>query len=140
MIESHGEYNGWPLFYSLPDGFAFDGHGSPLHGYEFAIDKSPLKGGKRILVSVNKENHDLNKKELCKPVALQPEAPTQRNKQKVLIFESNSAKTVNELARAKFIQKMMNDILVDLTICEIEGWCKKEYIKQLKELINGIKV
>jgi hypothetical protein len=28
--------------------------------------------------------------------------------------------------------------LVDLTICEIEGWCKREYLRELAELINGI--
>ena len=49
-------------------------------------------------------------------------------------------KSVNCLARKKFEEKMLNDILVDLMVCEIEGWDKTEYIKELKNLINGIKV
>ena len=49
-------------------------------------------------------------------------------------------KKYNELARHQMIVKLEEDILVDLQICEIEGWDKKEYLLQLQELINGFKV
>lgn len=35
-------------------------------------------------------------------------------------------------------EKLLNDVVVDLTICEIEGWDKTEYINELKELILSI--
>lgn len=45
-------------------------------------------------------------------------------------------RTLNDLARHKMILNLYNDIMVDLTICEIEGWDKMEYIKDLQEVIN----
>ena len=39
------------------------------------------------------------------------------------------------LQEKTFEMRMLNDILIDLTICEIEGWGKNEYIKQLKKSI-----
>jgi len=38
----------------------------------------------------------------------------------------------------KFKAKLLNDILVDLTICELEGWDKMEYIQELQALITNI--
>ena len=53
---------------------------------------------------------------------------------------NNIAKTLNDLARHKMILRLYQDILIDLTVCDIEGWDKKEYIRQLQELINNFKV
>lgn len=50
------------------------------------------------------------------------------------------AKTVNELARLKFQKQILNEILFDLTVRDLEGWDKKEYINDLKKLLNGIKI
>jgi len=38
--------------------------------------------------------------------------------------------------RELFIQKMLQDILTDIKICEIEGWDKTEYIRRLKDALN----
>ena len=54
------------------------------------------------------------------------------------IIDKQTAKTANELARKKFEEKLLQDIRADLIICEIEGWDKAEYIKELKGLINSI--
>ena len=32
----------------------------------------------------------------------------------------------------------MKEIIFDLMVCEIEGWDKKEYIKEIRNLINSI--
>ena len=45
-------------------------------------------------------------------------------------------RALNDLARHKMILNLYNDIMVDLTICEIEGWDKMEYIRELQEVIN----
>lgn len=50
------------------------------------------------------------------------------------------AKQFNDLARKKMQEKILQDILVDLTICELEGWCKLEYINELKDLLNSINI
>jgi hypothetical protein len=50
------------------------------------------------------------------------------------------AKSVNDLARLKFKEQILKEILFDLTVCEIEGWDKKEYINELKELLNEIEI
>lgn len=36
------------------------------------------------------------------------------------------------------MSKLLADILIDLVICDIEGWCKHDYLNALVELINGI--
>jgi hypothetical protein len=54
--------------------------------------------------------------------------------------EDYTARTLNDLARHKMILRLYQDILIDLTICDIEGWDKKEYIRQLQELITNFKV
>ena len=46
-------------------------------------------------------------------------------------------KVLNDLARHKMVTRLYADILVDMQICEIEGWDKFEYIRELKDLINS---
>lgn len=55
-----------------------------------------------------------------------------------MTYQKQHAKTVNDLARAKFKEKLLLDIVVDLTICEIEGWSKVDYLNELKDLINNL--
>ena len=50
--------------------------------------------------------------------------------------EVNINKTLNTLARHRMIERLYRDILIDMTVCEIEGWDKMEYIKDLQEVIN----
>jgi hypothetical protein len=51
----------------------------------------------------------------------------------------DTRKTLNSLARHKMITRLYADILVDMQICEIEGWDKLEYINELKSLINSFR-
>ena len=134
------EYKGFKLFDELPTGWRFDKNaGSPLCGYSFATDgKSVLRGGKRALVRVAPPQKLLFDVEVvCSK--METTTPRQDESQKPApVVDAQYARTVNDLARAKFVRKLLADILVDLTICEIEGWCKREYLNQLVELINGI--
>ena len=43
---------------------------------------------------------------------------------------------LQRLARLKMIVKLEADIEADMMVCEIEGWNKREYIKQLQDLVN----
>jgi hypothetical protein len=134
-------YKDWPLLEKIPDGWRIDkSAGSPLSGYEFVTNgKSILTGlQKRALLKVRPPAQKLlfdsewvvSKMEI--PTEIKPEPEIKK------LPYVYPAKTVNDLARKKFKQQLLKDILVDLTICEIESWSKTEYINELKCLINSI--
>lgn len=56
----------------------------------------------------------------------------------VTIPDKETAKALNDLARHKAIVHILNDIRMDMEICEIEGWDKNEYLNQIRELLNSI--
>ena len=56
----------------------------------------------------------------------------------VIIPNKDTARALNDLARHTAIVRILADIRMDLTICEIEGWDKTEYIKLLQEQINSL--
>ena len=45
---------------------------------------------------------------------------------------------IKRLAREQMKLKLLQDIRVDLMICEIEGYDKKQYINQLRDMIDTI--
>ena len=131
------EYKGWLCYEEIPDGWHIDKTaGSPLHGYEFITNgKSVLNGGKRALARVYKQAL-----RVCTP-AQEPVKHTEKKNDEskpAQVIDENYRRTVNDLARKKFEQKLLADIRVDLMVCEIEGWNKLEYLEELKSLINGL--
>ena len=134
-------YKGWPLLEVMPEGWSTDKTaGSPLHGYVFINNReSVLRGQKRALLRVYRPNQVQTA--LPAPVvatpASAPVAPAQ-NKPATQVIDASSAKAFNDLARKTFQHKLLADIKVDLMICEIEGWDKLEYIRQIQSLVCGI--
>lgn len=128
-------FNGWQILEKIPDGWKIDKTvGTPLCGYEFITNgKSVINGQKRALLKVDKniKTENIKTENIVKKVEKKVNA-------KDKIIDKQTAKTANELARKKFEEKLLQDIRVDLMICEIEGWNKTEYIKELKGLINSI--
>lgn len=128
----------WELLDKMPDGWEVDKTcGSPKSGYVFITNgKSVLNGQKRALLKQ------------FKPIAVEPKKVTvskMENATDVNQFPSVKnadytfpAKSVNLLARKKFQEYLLKEINFDLMVCEIEGWNKLEYIKELKRLINSI--
>ena len=58
-----------------------------------------------------------------------------------IVFQPDTQETryaANQLARKQAIIRLEADILMDMQICEIEGWDKLEYIRQLQELLNSL--
>ena len=130
----NNKYKGWNVFEVLPKGWKIDNHtGSPLFGYDFCTDgKSILNGGQRALVrSIRKGTPRI---EFVKPIKQTP-IVTKTEENDDFVFPS---KTVNTLARLRFQKQLLKEIQFDLMVCEIEGWDKKEYINELKKLINSI--
>ena len=122
------QYKGWKVYETMPEGYRLDKYaGSPLHGYEFIHNGSPLKGGVRALLRVHSDAL-----RVCTP-----SCPAVKNEQAEVnkpkqIIDENYCKTVNELARKKFEMRLLADIRVDLMVCEIEEWDKMEYLKELQ--------
>ena len=49
-------------------------------------------------------------------------------------------KALQTAARHQFIKKLYAEILMDIGVCEIEGWDKTEYINMLYDVLNHFKV
>ena len=45
---------------------------------------------------------------------------------------------LNRVAREQMKERLMRDILVDMTVCELEGWNRMEYLDELKDMIDGL--
>ena len=133
---STSTFRQWEVYEVLPMGWKIDNScGSPLHGFDFCTDgKSVLNGGKRALVrSIRKGTPRI---EFVAPIK-ENKVVEQVKEIEDFIFPS---KTVNTLARKKFQEQLLKEIRFDLIVCEIEGWDKTEYIKELQKLLNSIDV
>lgn len=131
-------YNGWQLLDKIPDGWQIDkAAGSPLHGYEFVTNgKSVLKGQKRALLRVLEPQRLLF--HLDSPPSPSKVSEEKEEPKPVQVVDACYVRTVNELARQRFKLRLLADIRCDLMICEIEGWAKMEYIKELRKLLNDM--
>ena len=130
------KYRDWNILESLPDGWVIDKTaGSPAPNTVFITNgKSVLNGQKRALLKVEAKR-DINtpKNEIVKNHFV--EANKKVEQKEIPIFP---AKTVNDLARLKFKEQLLKEIMFDLMVCEIEKWDKKEYINELKKMLNSI--
>ena len=128
------KYRDWEVLEVLPIGWKVDNScGSPLSGYDFCTDgKSVLNGGKRALVKTIRKGTP--RIEFIEPKK-QTKIVEKKEPEEDFIYPT---KTVNTLARKKFQAHLLKEIMFDLMVCEIEGWDKKEYINEIKKLINSI--
>ena len=47
-------------------------------------------------------------------------------------------KALNDLARHQLIVRILQEIEFDLMICEIEGWDKRKFIRQIQSAVDKI--
>jgi hypothetical protein len=130
------KYRDWEILEALPKDWQIDTTaGSPAPNTVFITNgKSPLKGQKRALLKVERKQEIVVEK--IKPlIGLQKIHIADLPKEENYIFPS---KTANDLARLKFKEQLLKEIMFDLMVCEVEGWDKKQYINELKNLLNGI--
>lgn len=131
-------YRYWDVLDEMPDGWVIDKTaGSPLASSVFITNgKSPISGQqKRAILRVNPISETSNK-----PSIDHPRQPSKKDcntdSEEDPLFP---AKSVNDLARLKFKEQILKEIMFDFMVCEIEGWDKMEYLNGLKEMLNGIK-
>ncbi len=133
---STSKYRDWDILEDLPEGWLIDKTaGSPAPNTVFITNgKSVLNGQKRALLKVEaKRDINISKNEIVKHHIV--EVNEMIDKTEIPIFP---AKTVNDLARLKFKEQLLKEIMFDLMVCEIEKWDKKEYINEIKKLLNSI--
>jgi hypothetical protein len=141
MLERQ-QYKDWDIYDTMPDGWRIDRAGSPLHGHVFITNgKSPLNGQKRALLKVvrpttKKKEHvqlllNVNPPAQAAPKMLEPLGEAERQEY---------AKALQELARKKFQEQLMRDLVIDFSVCRIEGWDFKEYVNELKAMIEDLLV
>lgn len=134
---STSKYRDWDILEDLPEGWVIDNTaGSPAPNTVFITNgKSVLNGQKRALLKVCAKRDVFISKNEIPEVNHLLEANKKIEKTEIPIFP---AKTVNDLARLKFKEQLLKEIIFDLMVCEIENWDKKEYINELKKMLNGI--
>ena len=122
-------------FDEMPEGWKLDTTwGSPEHGW------TPICNGKSILNGGLKGLLRLNKQAIQEPVSAStvsisiPEVKRELTKEEA----KEVALAMNKLAREKFKEKLMQEILFDLSVCKIEGWPIKQYVNDLKNLIDDV--
>lgn len=49
---------------------------------------------------------------------------------------NGAAQALNRLAREQMKHRILADIRMDMLICELEGWDKLEYLKELIDMIS----
>ena len=127
------KYKGWDILDVMPDGWVIDKTaGSPLTNTVFITNgKSVLNGQKRALLRVATTTKGFCRKP---DIIAEPSNPAKSAKEDY----DFPAKEVNLLARKRFEELLLREILFDLKVCEIEGWNKKEYIDEIKALLDSI--
>ena len=118
----------------MPEGWRIDtSWGSPEHGYApICNGKSMLNGGKKGLLLRNvgpviQEPCRVINMQVCAPVVKMTKDETRE-----------AAEVTNKLAREKFKEKLLQEILFDMSVCKIEGWPIKQYATELKMLIDSV--
>jgi hypothetical protein len=130
------KYKDWDILEQLPDNWIIDKTvGSPIPYTVFITNgKSVINGQKRALLKVHPKFENVIKQIEEVKIIHAPKLDKEIDNYEF------PAKTVNELARLKFKKHLLNDILFDLSVCEIENWDKKEYINELQNLLNEFKI
>lgn len=125
----------WDILEELPKDWIIDKTaGSPIKNTVFITNgKSVFNGQKRALLRIKPQVKELISASIKINDDEKQQIKEEGQKKEKIVFPS---KTVNELARKRFLQQILKDIMFDLTVCEIEQWDKKEYIKEIRKLIN----
>ena len=53
-------------------------------------------------------------------------------------LDKETKRAMQLVAREEMKHRIYADILVDMMVCDIEGWDKMEYIKELQDMLNGL--
>ena len=126
------KYRDWSIYDDMPEGWVVDKTaGAPAPFTIFITNGKSIFSGEqqRALLRVRPVDNPLP--------APPPVSAVAPEKEPAQIKPPFPAKSANDLARARAKAQLLRDIQVDLTVCELEGWDKLEYIRELQALINS---
>jgi hypothetical protein len=131
-------YKHWSVLDHIPDGWVVDRYaGSPLHGHVFVTNGKNLLTGQQLRAlapdpQIQPQDETSIQLPLPEPEPdPEPEPPRQ-------VIDEEYRLTMNNLARKKTQEKLLQDILTDMHICKLEGWSHRDYLIELKNLIDGL--
>ena len=58
----------------------------------------------------------------------------------VIVPDKQTAKALNDLARHQNILRILQDIRIDMEVCEVEGWDKTEYIRMIQKAVSFVEM
>ena len=127
-------YKHWSVLDHIPDGWVIDRYaGSPLNGHVFVTNGKNLLTGQQLRALApdpqrQSQNDASSQLPLPEP---EPEPPRP-------VIDEDYRLTMNNLARKEMQQTLLRDILTDMHICKLEGWSHRDYLIELKNLIDGL--
>ena len=137
-------YKHWSVLDHIPDGWVVDRYaGSPLHGHVFVTNGKNLLTGQQLRALApdpQRQPQDEPSIQLPSPEPEpepdpepepEPEPPRQ-------VIDDEYRLTMNNLARKKTQQILLQDILTDMHVCKLEGWSHRDYLIELKNLIDEL--
>lgn len=130
------KYRWWDIMDDLPPGWVVDNlAGSPLHDCVFITNgKSAVGGQERALLRLKAQPapqvQPPHPKAPCAPQEAPPRQPV----------DEDCRRALNRLSREQLKTHILKDIMIDLKVCELEGWDKLEYLRELQEMITTIGV
>lgn len=131
------KYRNWDILDELPEGWKVDKTaGAPLPRTVFITNGKSLLSGqqKRALLRVEPKTTQY---------APSPEVEQfirELNAEENTKHQNFPIKEMNRLAREQCKERLLHEISFDLAVCEAESWDKREFIRELQELLNSFKV
>ena len=114
-------YKHWSVLDHIPDGWIVDRYaGSPLHGHVFVTNGKNLLTGQQLrALAPDPQRQPQDEPSIQLPLPEpkpepEPEPPRQ-------LIDDEYRLTMNNLARKKTQEKLLQDILTDMHICKLEG-------------------
>lgn len=137
-----GVFKHWNVFDQIPAGWVIDRNaGSPLHGHVFITNGKNIVSGQqiRVLAPAPREKQPpltpVNLQDICPQLFPEPQLDTKKHSQQI---DEECRRVLNDLARKKVQEQLLQDILFDMNVCKLEGWDHSEYLFDLENLINGL--
>lgn len=137
-----GVFKHWNVFDSIPEGWVIDRNaGSPLHGHVFITNGENILSGKqiRVLAPAPREKQSpltpVNLQDICPQLFPEPQPDTKKPSQQI---DEECRRVLNDLARKKVQEKLLQDIIFDMNVCKLEGWDHREYLFELENLIDRL--
>lgn len=138
-----GVFKHWNVFDSIPEGWVIDRNaGSPLHDHVFVTNGKNILSGQQIRAlapdpkKAYRQEPEKPSLEVLKEV-MHPKQNQEKEKPSRQI-DQECRRVLNDLARKKVQEQLLQDILFDMNVCKLEGWDHREYLFELENLIDRL--